>query len=88
MLTNRQLQKRIDCGVSPDELKNSLKRGLDHLKESLEICSNIIMKIIYWTTTRNQESMILSIVCCFPSFVAKGQIKPKADWRAVDSPKK
>ena len=40
MLTNRQLQKRIDRGVSPDKLKNDLKRGLDNLKESLEILKN------------------------------------------------
>ena len=78
MLTNKQLEKGPDCGVSPDELIHNLKRGLDNLKESLEICSNIIMKIIYWTTTRNQKSMILSIVRCFLSFVAKGQIKPKS----------
>ena len=40
MLTNRQLQKGPDCGVSPEELKNNLKRGLDNLKESLEILKN------------------------------------------------
>ena len=40
MLTNRRLQKGPDCGVSPDELKNNLKRGLDNLKESLEILKN------------------------------------------------
>ena len=40
MRTNRGLQKGTDCGVSPDELKNNLKRGLDNLKESLEILKN------------------------------------------------
>jgi len=40
MLTNKQLQNGPDCGVSPDELKNNLKRGLDNLKESLEILKN------------------------------------------------
>ena len=40
MLTNRQLQKGPDWVVSPDELKNNLKRGLDNLKESLEILKN------------------------------------------------
>ena len=40
MLTNRHRQNGPDCGVSPDELKNNLKRGLDNLKESLEILKN------------------------------------------------
>ena len=32
MLTNKQLQNRPDCGVSPDDLKNNLKTGLNNLK--------------------------------------------------------
>jgi hypothetical protein len=35
MLTNRQLQKVPDFGVTPDELKNNLKESLEILKNEL-----------------------------------------------------
>ena len=40
MMTNRHLQKGPGCGVSPDILKSNLKKGLDHLKESLAILAH------------------------------------------------
>ena len=49
---------------------------------------NITEKLNYYHSTSVSCDAKSDYTSEFPDFGAKGQIKPKADWHAVDSPKK